>query len=274
MLADAIAAERFRLLRDRTALFWGFVFAPLAGLALSVGGDLFMHRLFHRALPGAPLDLGGKILSAVSGATSPFTALFLLIGAAAILAGDYRWETWRLVTPRNGRGRILLAKLMVFGEALAWSLGLIIICAVLAGLVGAAVNGMTLVAPAAGGAYLGHLAAALIIVWLQLMIFAAVAACVAVVARSPMGAVVAGVLVMVGQSIAASLYRMDPAPSVKALLLPAYASDQMRAFVLAPAGLRPDGQAAALGLLFSLAWLAGLSAVAVTVFRRQDLTRE
>ncbi len=30
MLADAITAERFRLLRDRSALFWGFCFAPIA----------------------------------------------------------------------------------------------------------------------------------------------------------------------------------------------------------------------------------------------------
>jgi ABC-2 type transport system permease protein len=272
MLADAYAAERFRLLRDRAALFWGFVFAPLAGLAMSVGGDLFMHRVFHRALPGAQLDLGGKLLSAVSGATSPFVALFLLIGAAAILAGDYRWETWRLITPRNGRGRILLAKLLVFGEATAWSLGLMAACALLAGLIGGAINGMTVVAP--GGAFIGRLAGALVIVWLQLMIFGALVACVAVAARSTLGAVVAGVLVLIGQSIAASMHGMDPAPSLKALLLPAYAADQMRAFVLAPAGLRPDGQTAALGLLISLAWLAGLTAVAATLFRRQDLTRE
>ncbi|HQR88843.1 MAG TPA: ABC transporter permease, partial [Caulobacter sp.] len=45
MLADAIAAERFRLLRDRSALFWGFGFAPLVGFILAMGGDLFVRTI-------------------------------------------------------------------------------------------------------------------------------------------------------------------------------------------------------------------------------------
>jgi ABC-2 type transport system permease protein len=35
---------------------------------------------------------------------------FLLIGAATVFAGDYRWETWRLITARNSRPNLIMGK--------------------------------------------------------------------------------------------------------------------------------------------------------------------
>src|SRR6478752_971317 len=122
MLADAIAAERFRLSRDRVSLFWGFGFMPLVAMLFSMAGDLFVHFVIRRTIPGETTDLANRAMGAVAGASGPVTALFLLIGAASIFAGDYRWETWRLVTPRNSRINLLAAKLIVFAEVAAWSL--------------------------------------------------------------------------------------------------------------------------------------------------------
>ena len=119
MLADAIAAERFRLSRDRVSLFWGFAFAPLITMLFSMAVDLFTRAVLHRTIPGETAYLANRAMGAVAGASGPFTALFLLIGAAAIFAGDYRWETWRLITPRNSRVNLLAAKLIVFAEAAA-----------------------------------------------------------------------------------------------------------------------------------------------------------
>ena len=123
MLADAIAAERYRLLRDRSSLFWGFLFVPAVSLALGLLTDLFVRARFRGPIPGGTTDLAARLLKTLDGGASPFVALFLLIGAAAIVAGDYRWETWRLLTPRNSRANLLAAKLIVFAEAAAWSLG-------------------------------------------------------------------------------------------------------------------------------------------------------
>jgi ABC-2 type transport system permease protein len=274
MLADAISAERFRLMRDRSALFWGFLFVPLASLGMSLAGDLFMHAVFKRALPNAAIDIGGKAMSAVAGAGSPWVVLFLLIGAAAILGGDYRWETWRLITPRNRRSNILLAKLLVFGEATAWSLLLMAAASALGGLVGAMIHRSALASPAAGSAYLSQFAGVFVIVWLQLMVLGALVACVAVAARSTMGAVVAGLVATVVQSIAAGLQGFNPAPTLKSLAIPTYAADQLKAYVTAPAGFRPDAQPAGVGLALILAWLVVLTGAAVLLFQRQDLTRE
>ncbi|PTT76793.1 ABC transporter permease, partial [Pseudomonas sp. HMWF010] len=70
MFANAIAAERFRLLRDRSTLFWGFIFAPLVGFFLSIAGDIFLRQLAKKPLTGMPLDLVGQVLKALGSGAS------------------------------------------------------------------------------------------------------------------------------------------------------------------------------------------------------------
>ena len=271
MLADAIAAERFRLIRDRTGVFWGFLFVPLASLLFSLATDIFVRAAFHRTIPGATTDLANRTLGAVAGAAGPVTALFLLIGAAAIVAGDYRWETWRLVTPRNGRLNLLTAKLIVFAEAAAWSLLLTAVVAILAGVFSSAVNAAPLVGPPAGSNVLGQFAGVFLITWLQMILVGALAAMIGVVTRSTMGAVVAGLVVVVVQS---TLATMAQETTWKALAIPAYAARTLKTFVAAPAGMRPEAGPAGLGLLLLLVWLVILAGAAVMLFKRQDLTKE
>ena len=251
MLADAIAAERFRLLRDRTALFWGFGFMPLVGFFLAIGGDLFVRTVIKRPMPGATLDLAAQVIKALGNGASTMAALFLMIGAASILAGDYRWETWRLRTPRNSRFNLLAAKLIV---------------------IGAAINSKAIVASTLG---LSEIAGVFVVTWLEAMSLAALAACVAVVARSPMAAVVVCLVVRFVQSIlAAALGAMAPEPTWKVLAIPAYDADLLRAFVTAPSHAGPDGGPAGWALLVLLGWIAALTAGAIVLFQRQDLTRE
>ena len=271
MLADAIAAERFRLIRDRTAVFWGFLFAPFAALLFSMAGDLFVRLTFRRTIPGATTDLANRALGAVAGASGPVTALFLLIGAAAIFAGDYRWETWRLVTPRNSRLNLLAAKLIVFAEAAAWSLLLTAVAAVLGGLFSSVFNAAPLVRSGAGAAFLGQFAGVFLVTWLEVLMIGALAALVGVVTRSTLGAVIAGLVVVVVQSTAAAAVQ---AASWKTLAIPAYAARTLKTFVAAPEGFRPDAGPAGLGLVMLLAWLAVLVVGGLVLFKRQDLTKE
>ena len=271
MLADAIAAERFRLSRDRVALFWGFAFAPLASMLFSIAGDIFVRAIFHKVIPGQTTDLLNRAMGAVAGASGPVSALFLLIGAAAIFAGDYRWETWRLVTPRNSRLNLLAAKLIVFAEAATWSLLLTAVTSGLAGLFSSVFNQAALVAPADGSAMLGHFACVFLITWLEVLMIGALAALIGVLTRSTMGAVIAGIVVVFAQS---ALSATVQATSWKTLAIPAYAGRILKGFVSAPPGFRPESHDAGLGLALLLVWLAVLATGAVVVFRRQDLTRE
>lgn len=274
MFANAIAAERFRLLRDRGALFWGFIFAPLVGFFLTVAGEVFLRNLAKKPLTGMPLDLVGQVMKALGGGASIFPALFLAIGAAAILAGDYRWETWRLLTPRNSRPNLLGAKLVVVGEAILWNLILTVALTLLASVIGASISGRSLTA-SASGAGLAQIAGVLAVTWLEAMTLASLAALVAVIARSPMGAVVAVVVVRFVQSIlAVGLQGLDPTPNWKTLAIPGYSADLLRGFVAAPDHAGLESGPLGVALLVLLAWTVVLSTGAILLFQRQDLTRE
>ena len=275
MLADAIAAERFRLLRDRSALFWGFCFAPIVGFLLSIGGDLFLHYVVKKPMPGLGIGLLDQMIKALAGGASTFGALFLMIGAAAILAGDYRWETWRLLTPRNTRQNLLLAKLVVVGEAVFWSLALTAVLSAVAAVIGAGINGKAL-SISMFDRNLFDVLGVLAITWLEAMTLAALAACVGVLSRSTMGVVIACLGVRFVQTVLASSLRMmeQGQSSWKLLAIPVYDADLLRATLLEPTMVGQTTSSAGPALAMLAAWTAVLTTGAVLLFRRQDLTKE
>jgi ABC-2 type transport system permease protein len=275
MLADAIAAERFRLLRDRSALFWGFCFAPLVGFLLSVGGDLFLRNVIKKPMPGVTVGLVDQVIKAVAGGSSTFGALFLMIGAAAVLAGDYRWETWRLLTPRNTRPNLLLAKLVVVGEAVFWSLVLTAVLSAAAGVIGAGISGKALTF-SMFDRNLFDVVGVLAITWLEAMTLAGLAACVGVLSRSTMGIVIACLGVRFVETVLASTLRVmeQGQSSWKLLAIPVYDADLLRAALLDPAQLGQSSGSAGPALAVLAVWIAALATAAVFLFRRQDLTKE
>ncbi len=60
-----------------------------------------------------PLDMGQAMIANAGNLSNALVLLFILIGAATVYAGDYRWETWRLISARNTRPNLLLGKLAV-----------------------------------------------------------------------------------------------------------------------------------------------------------------
>ncbi|WP_297512074.1 ABC transporter permease [uncultured Caulobacter sp.] len=276
MLADAIAAERFRLLRDRSALFWGFVFAPLVNFLLNISGDLFVRYVLKKATPELTVAVVDQVIKALADGASTFAALFLMIGAAAVLAGDYRWETWRLMTPRNTRLNLLLAKLLVVGEAVFWSLLLSAALSAAAAVIGAGIGGKTLTL-SMFDRNLFDVIGVLAITWLEAMTLAALAAGVGVLSRSTLGVVIACLGFRFVQTILAGALRMmeqNQPPSWKLLAIPAYDADLLRAALLNPAALGPASGSAGVALAALAAWIAALAAGALWLFRRQDLTKE
>jgi ABC-2 type transport system permease protein len=119
MLADAIRSETWRLLQNRTAMFWSIVFVPVISLVLAIGGFLFLQSKMDGAMQTLPpelklnaraVDLGQSLVDAAGALAHPGVLAFLLIGAATVFAGDYRWETWRLITARNSRPNLIMGK--------------------------------------------------------------------------------------------------------------------------------------------------------------------
>lgn len=122
MLTDAIRSEAYRFSKNRSAVLWSTMFVPVLLLVLSGAAQYFMKartaelkdaNLPPELLEMGPLDLGQAMLGQAADLANPILLLFILIGAATIFAGDYRWETWRLVSARNIRPNLILGKLAV-----------------------------------------------------------------------------------------------------------------------------------------------------------------
>lgn len=272
MLLDALKAERFRLWRDRGAVIWGFAFPGVGVFAVGLIATLFVKFVAKAKIPGA-VNLGTDIVGALSGAGSPITQIFFLIGAAAIFGTDYRWETWRLQTPRNSRLNLILAKFAIY--ALATALALIgmglggVLAAVLRTVIETspleAVN-WTIFFPA----FLRGFMAA----WLELMVVGAIAALIAVVSRTNVAAIIVTLLLAFAQAIIMGQMRFDPQhPPLDALaLFPALSAQVLRGAPVGPGGVTAQG--AELGALMLLVWILVLGGLTVALFRRQELTRE
>jgi len=272
MLSDAIAAELYKTGRNRSLLFWGFVFVPAGLLLFDLALDLYL-RLHMRL--GDSLDLRQEIIRALSLGGSSAIQIFFAAGAAAIFAGEYRWETWRLQTTRNTRANLLAAKVLIYAAGCAASLCALACIAVLNGLFSALLNGASLVWPQAGSLLqaLGVFAAS----WAELLVLGAFVALIAVASRAMIGALMAGIFFSFVQSVAMVVLHPWEAPLKDFVLLPSLCAYLLRAWAsgqeLAP-GVFADPAKLLPAALILMAWIAVLTGAAAIVFQRPDLPRE
>lgn len=285
MLSDAVAAETFKLTRNWRTSFFAFLFLPLAGFLLALLGELWLEEVFQPNEGGPsledliPFDFAQAVIGAIGQASNPLTILFCLIGAAVIFAGEYRWETWRLMIPRDTRASHLMGKTLVYAAACGLSLFLAALLAVAAGLFGALVDGQRIV-----GAFDGEKAMQALstfgVGWLHLLQAGAVAAVSGVLTRSILAALMVPLGVGLAQAILHGLTNASMAPADiewwRPLLMPSLAADILRAAAQPPAlpqlALPPDLVWAA--LLAFLAWLIVGFGGALALFLRQDLSKE
>lgn len=288
MLADAFAAERLRFFKARGTVFWSLAFVPGVSILIGLVQGLFMRNLLGKAaaagnpaaaLARAPVSLLNQAVEAVSGSNFFIVQLFFLIAASAILAGDYRWETWRYLTPRNTRANLLLGKIATFGLVTVIGLALLAVGGIVGGLLSAGLTGGSVVWSTAEGNTNAQLAGMFGIAFLEMMALGALAAVVAVGARAGLAALLVPVGVWVVQGFTVSQLQkgfdnpLQP-PLVDLLAFPVLQSDLLKAAMSQPAmGAAPEINwlVALAGLV---AWIAGLTALAVWMFQRQDLTRE
>lgn len=288
MLADAFAAERLRFFKARGVLFWSLGFIPLVGIVLAVIQGLFMRNLLEKAIaagnPAAalarqPVSLLNQAVESVSGSNFFIVQLFFLIAGSAILAGDYRWETWRFLTPRNTRTNLLLGKLATFGLATLIGLVLLAVGGLISGLVSAGLTGGGVQWAAAGAEPIKPLAGVFAISFLEMMALGALAAVVAVVTRTGIAALLAPVGVWIIQGFVVSQVSKNFTDTLNPPLqyiagFPVMAADLLKASLSPPQFGVPVEVSWPAALVSLLLWIVGLTALAVWLFKRQDLTRE
>jgi ABC-2 type transport system permease protein len=269
VIGQALGAEIFKLSRNRWSLFWAFGFMPVFALASGL-----IEETAVRAYVGDVLPYANPIRYAYDGLgtmQSSIFQVFAIVGAAILFAGEYRWETWRAILPRNDRTAIMCAKLLVFALAVAAS---IVACGLgrwLVGLYDAMLTGQSdAPADALTGLLTGFSAA-----FLQLMVTGTLVMLVAVVSRSLMAAVVGPLVILVAVDLSAIRFRLETGELWLAAL-PNFAGRAMRELGLAVMG-EPDAiglHLAAPGAIAMALWAALLALAAIVVFQRQDLSRE
>lgn len=266
MIADALRAELFRARRNRVALFWAYGFVPLFTLIVGLVLDMAM-----RVDAGATLGVADPVRAALRGAAAagnPIAGLFYAIGAASLFAGDYRWESWRLATPRNSRANLILAKFGSFALLSGASLLLSILAEVASGFYQPLRFGAPIAWPE-GIAPLGTVLLALAGSLLEMLVLGSIAALGAVATRSLIGGALPAFLLGLMQSFGLGFLN-PPTALDRWLLMPAQAGDALRGW--AAGGVPADIAIAAAAVLAG--WTLLLGAATLLLFRSQDLARE
>jgi len=293
LIWDAWRAEAFRLFRNRMLLFWSVLFVPIFGLILSTGGNLFMSANRDRlsqgagdrplppevaaALSEAPIKLGEALVKMAAEAGNPAVLLFVLIGAATLYAGDYRWETWRLISARNARANLLLGKVGVLKTLALLAMAAFLIAGVIETGLKAAIydRGIEWVV---SGAEAGRFLAFALLSLIGILQFTAVGLLTAVASRSLLATLFVPLVVAVGQFFALQVLRplgVGPDDWAHLLVNPGAGFSALQALITGgtAAQMLEDGLVLK-GVVSIALWTLGPIAAALALFQRQDLSKE
>lgn len=284
MLADSVFSEGYRFLRNRPAVLWSTLFVPVVGLVITILGQTFLKqrmgeitdaRLPPGLLGGGPLNLGGELVGLAAGLANPMVILFLMIGASVIYAGDYRWETWRLISARNTRPNLILGKVGIV-KLLALSALLIML---VFGFAGEVAKGVIFDRPLSfslGGAQLGDFLLSLLVSYVRVIQITLLGLLAAVVTRSLLATMFVPLAVSIAQFLlmqSIPLMNWTPTDWYAQVLMPGLATDTLHAAIKGGMAAPPDG-AAWLATVSLILWCAVPLAAAIGLFSRQDLSKE
>ncbi|MNH49720.1 ABC-2 family transporter protein [compost metagenome] len=285
MLADAIRSESWRLLKNRTVLSWSLIFVPVVVLAFSIGGAFFdakVERMAEQLPPqlaaaNSVLDLGATLVSTAGQLANPALLAFLLIGAATIFAGDYRWETWRLISARNNRANLIMGK--AGAVKLMTLTGLLLF--LIAALIGALAKGLILDRDLVfrfGGEEARTFGLLFLLAYVRVIQFLLLSLLAATLTRSQLAALFVPLVVGVAQGLlvtATPILGWSPVDWQTLLLFPGAAYETLKAILVGgvPAAVLQDG--IAWRAIASLAlWSFVPFGLTLWWFGRQDLSKE
>ena len=285
MLADAARAEAYRLSKNRVQIGVSVLLTPLL---FAVGSLLVLWRA--RVEGGAaalqvgvsgdstPVNLTNAFGFAADKGANGLMLVLMLVAAATLYAGDYRWETWRLITARNGRPSLLLGKVSVMtGLALAGMVAFLL--ASLIFFLGQALIFGRAMSFELGAGEAGNFALLWLLSWLRIVQFAMMGLLTAVVSRSLLAALfvpwaLGFVQTILGQ-FGPALLGWEPQGWTMHLMLPGYAYDAVKAVIDPPAGPTPGPAPALWPAMTSLMlWTVLPLLGALAWFKRQDLSKE
>ena len=280
MLIDAFKSETYRLSRNWVQVAVATLIVPIlfvAGGAFVLlqakakGGPMAAMVGINPALPAAPLNLMDALMMGADKGANGVTLILMLIAAATLYVGDYRWETWRLISARNSRTSLLLGKVAVMkGLALAGMLAFLA-AAIIFNLMKAGIfdRGLTF---SADGSDMGQFALVWLLSWLRIVQFTLIALLTGVFTRSLLAALFVPWALGFAQTLMGQILPAlgwEPTSWKMQLLLPGLAYDTLMAVVQGAPGI--DIWPALTSLVL---WTLVPLIVALVWFNRQDLSKE
>ncbi|KQS56101.1 hypothetical protein ASG17_08685 [Brevundimonas sp. Leaf363] len=290
MLADAVLAEGYRLLRSRTTWFWSVFFVPILALVFSVIGNAILKAMMMAAQaksqPLAPqvqmalqpsIDMGQGLLEVAGGLAGPATLLFVLIGAATLYAGDYRWETWRLISARNTRPNLILGKVAALKMLTLVAMLVLAVAGVGQLLIKAAILATPMTFTFSGGDF-GRLALLFLLSFWRIVQFTMLGLLVAVASRSLLAALFVPIVVGVAQvfsPFALAQFGLSGDSWIALAINPGGAMDVLKAEIVGGTAAQLASNRAVISAIISLLmWMFLPLAAAIGWFNRQDLSKE
>ncbi|WP_420471764.1 hypothetical protein [Brevundimonas sp. FT23042] len=286
MLVDALKAEGYRFSLNRVLVFISVLLTPIL---FAIGGVVFhwvtktngdkaaQAANLPLSLPSEAVNLGDAFGFAAANCANGFVLISVLIAAATLYAGDYRWETWRLISARNDRVSLILAKVGTV-KIIAIIGSLFFLLASFIFMLAQAVvyqRGLSFSVPVGD---LGGIALTWLLSYIRIVQFSLIALLAAVMTRSLLAALIVpwalGFIQSLFGQIAPALLGMEPGGWTLQLLLPGLAYDTLKAALEGP--LEPP-------MTVAVVWKAGISlalwtlaplAGALVWFKRQDLSKE
>jgi len=269
-MIDVIGAEIYRACRQGSIFFWGYLTVPLIYFLFSVGLGALAPTTDAAMLAAGGESLAGLLATAADAMASVLAMTCFIPAAVALMANDYRYETWRLLVPRRSRPALILAKIAAFVLLAGFSLCVGLLLAVAAAFLAALVPDAAPLAIDLTARTLPPLVLHLGISVLEIGIVGLGAGVVAIATRSTLAGTLAGLMAVVGQLLILA-YFSPPLDAAAALVFPAQAADMLHAW---SSGRIDNGGAAGLAAGMLGFWLVALVVGAVTVFQRQDLAGE
>jgi len=201
-------------------------------------------------------------------------------------AGEYQWDTWKNIIPRNRRMSLILGKLVVLVAIVLLSLFISSLVLGLMQIIGHAIHGESF-GPAFGADvlldFLASYAQMILIALISVIILAGSGALAAILTRSILGGLLASfffsvldAMSMGGLIFLGSLFNKPDLINFY-LYTPSYNLDNLRswfesgsAYIPMPTFTASPG--AGISLVILLAWIVFLVGSSLLIFRRQDIT--
>jgi ABC-type transport system involved in multi-copper enzyme maturation permease subunit len=288
MIRNLFRAEWQKLAGHRWAaglLIWLF---PVGAAALMIIGLLVAFfspdTVANLGLPVA--EWPAQMVNFWQISSNPLARLMLMGFAAVTFGGEYQWQTWKNVVPRQSRTALVLVKFVTLGlfitisfgvASLVWGLGLLAIAALTGG------DTSLLPAYSSWADFLASYGITAVVSFAAVMIAVSYAVIGALLTRTVLGAAIVGftatmmeelsplfVLILqrvTGWDAALDLYRLTPTFTLSNI--GSWLSDG-RAFTLPGFDYTPAGLG--FSVLVLIGWLLGLLLVATLIFQRQDIT--